>query len=116
MPAMASAISGNVFTFPVNSSRLVSLSLKFAGNGAATVDVKYYGEPLEAFQSVWMGFTESVSMGLLGTACRSYGEADFGQRVFARFEFALRILITTLWRLSSLRLRRLRLRRMKLQG
>ncbi len=46
MPAMASTISGNVYTFPVNSSRLDSLSLKFAGNGTATVDVKYYGEPL----------------------------------------------------------------------
>ncbi len=44
LPATASTISGNVYAFPVNSSRLDSLSLSFAGNNA-TVNVKYYGEP-----------------------------------------------------------------------
>ena len=45
MPATASAISGKVYTFPVNSSRLDSLSLVFGANGAATANIKYYGEP-----------------------------------------------------------------------
>ncbi len=45
-PAMAAAISGNVYAFPVNSSRLDSLSLEFPKNGSAIVNLKYYGEPL----------------------------------------------------------------------
>jgi CubicO group peptidase (beta-lactamase class C family) len=44
MPATAAAISGNVYAFPVNSSRLDSLSLVFA-KGSATANIKYYGEP-----------------------------------------------------------------------
>jgi hypothetical protein len=46
LPGLATAISGNVYTFPVNSSRLDSLSLAFSKDGAAMVKVKYYGEPL----------------------------------------------------------------------
>jgi hypothetical protein len=45
MPALAAVISGNVYTFPVNSSRLDSLSLEFLHNGSAVVNLKYYGEP-----------------------------------------------------------------------
>ena len=45
LPALAKTISGNVYTFPVNSSRLDSLSIAFA-NGSAVANVKYYGEPL----------------------------------------------------------------------
>lgn len=45
MPATASSISGNVYTFPVNSSRIDSLSLVFGPNGAAKANIKYYGEP-----------------------------------------------------------------------
>lgn len=45
LPAMASAISGKAYTFPVNASRLDSLSLVFSGDGAK-VNFKYYGEPL----------------------------------------------------------------------
>ena len=41
---MASAISGAVYRFPINSSRLDSLSLKFAGAAKAEVTVKYLGE------------------------------------------------------------------------
>jgi len=44
MPAMAATISGGVYSFPVNSSRLDSLSLTFLANGAAIANVKYYGE------------------------------------------------------------------------
>ena len=44
-PATAKAISGNIYAFPVNSSRLDSLSLVFAADGSATANVKYYGEP-----------------------------------------------------------------------
>ena len=43
---MAASISGAVYEFPVNSSRLDSLSLKFSKSGEATVDVKYYGSLL----------------------------------------------------------------------
>lgn len=46
LPAMATAISGMVFDFPVNSSRLDSLSLTFGKNGEARVDFAYYGQPL----------------------------------------------------------------------
>ena len=46
LPATAAAISGNVYTFPVNSSRLDSLSLTFAANGSATANIRYYGQPL----------------------------------------------------------------------
>jgi CubicO group peptidase (beta-lactamase class C family) len=46
IPAMAASISGAVYEFPVNPSRLDSLSLNFSKTGEARVDVKYYGEPL----------------------------------------------------------------------
>lgn len=46
LPVIASAISGNIYQFPVNSSRLDSLALIFAKDGTARADVKYYGEPL----------------------------------------------------------------------
>lgn len=45
MPATAATISGNVYTFPVNPSRIDSLSLVFGANGTATANIKYYGEP-----------------------------------------------------------------------
>jgi CubicO group peptidase (beta-lactamase class C family) len=46
LPSMAASISGAVYEFPVNSSRLDSLSLTFGKSGEARVDVKYYGQPL----------------------------------------------------------------------
>lgn len=46
LPAMAARISGKVYDFPVNPSRIDSLSLMFAPDGTAHVDLKYYGEPL----------------------------------------------------------------------
>ncbi|MEO7274364.1 MAG: serine hydrolase [Vicinamibacterales bacterium] len=45
-PATAAAISGKVYSFPVNPSRLDSLALTFAADGTARVDLTYYGEPL----------------------------------------------------------------------
>ncbi|MEO8482224.1 MAG: serine hydrolase [Acidobacteriota bacterium] len=45
-PALAASISGKVFRFPVNSSRIDSLALTFEKNGIARVDLAYYGEPL----------------------------------------------------------------------
>jgi CubicO group peptidase (beta-lactamase class C family) len=46
LPAMAASISGAVYEFPVNPSRLDSLALTFGKNGAARVDVAYYGNPM----------------------------------------------------------------------
>jgi hypothetical protein len=46
LPALAAAISGKAFQFPVNPSRLDSLSLTFGKDGSASVDLKYYGEPV----------------------------------------------------------------------
>jgi hypothetical protein len=46
LPARAAAISGQVYTFPVNPSRLDSLALTFDTGGSAYVDLTYYGEPL----------------------------------------------------------------------
>ncbi|MEO7191426.1 MAG: hypothetical protein ABI051_10255 [Vicinamibacterales bacterium] len=46
MPSLAATISGKVFKFPVNTSRLDSLALTFAKEGSARVDLTYYGEPL----------------------------------------------------------------------
>lgn len=46
LPAIAASISGAVYAFPVNPSRLDSLSLTFAKNGESRVDLKYYGQPL----------------------------------------------------------------------
>jgi CubicO group peptidase (beta-lactamase class C family) len=46
LPAIAASISGAVYTFPLNSSRLDSLSLRFAKNGESRVDLAYYGQPL----------------------------------------------------------------------
>lgn len=48
------AISGAIYDFPVNSSRLDSLSLTFGKNGEARVDVQYYGQPL-SFPIGWDG-------------------------------------------------------------
>jgi hypothetical protein len=46
LPATAATISGAVYEFPVNPSRLDSLSLTFSKSGEARVDVQYYGQPL----------------------------------------------------------------------
>jgi hypothetical protein len=46
IPSMATSISGAVYEFPVNSSRLDSLSLTVSKTGEARLDGKYYGEPL----------------------------------------------------------------------
>jgi CubicO group peptidase (beta-lactamase class C family) len=46
LPATAASISGKVYDFAVNPSRIDSLSLTFAADGTARVDLKYYGEPL----------------------------------------------------------------------
>jgi CubicO group peptidase (beta-lactamase class C family) len=46
LPKLAATVSGHVYEFPVNSSRLDSISLKFSGEKEAHVDVKYYGAPL----------------------------------------------------------------------
>ncbi len=46
LPTMAGAVSGAVYEFPVNPSRLDSLALTFPKSGDARVDVKYYGQPL----------------------------------------------------------------------
>jgi CubicO group peptidase (beta-lactamase class C family) len=43
LPALAASISGAVYRFPINSSRLDSLSLKFAGPAKAAVTVNYLG-------------------------------------------------------------------------
>ncbi len=45
-PSTAAAISGAVYKFPVNASRLDSLSMTFAKSGAARLDLTYYGQPL----------------------------------------------------------------------
>ena len=44
MPALAARISGVVYDFPVNASRLASLSLEFVPPGDARVTVQYQGE------------------------------------------------------------------------
>ena len=46
IPPMAASISGAIYDFPVNSSRLDSLSLTFGKDGEARLDVRYYGQPL----------------------------------------------------------------------
>ena len=46
MPTMAARISGVVYGFPVNASRLASLSLEFDASGDARVKVRYQGESL----------------------------------------------------------------------
>jgi hypothetical protein len=46
LPKTAATISGAVYEFPVNPSRLDSLSLTFNGEKEAHVEIKYYGVPL----------------------------------------------------------------------
>jgi hypothetical protein len=46
LPALGQSISGAVYDFPVNSSRIDSLSLTFKGQSEARVTLKYYGDPL----------------------------------------------------------------------
>ncbi len=46
LPALAAKISGAVYEFPVNPSRLDSLALEFRGPADARVTVKYQGENL----------------------------------------------------------------------
>ena len=46
LPATAAAISGRVYQFPINPSRIDSLALTFAKDGTATVELAYYGDPL----------------------------------------------------------------------
>ena len=45
LPPLAQSISGAVYEFPVNPSRLDSLSLTFQNATEARVAIKYYGEP-----------------------------------------------------------------------
>jgi CubicO group peptidase (beta-lactamase class C family) len=45
LPALAKSVSGAVYEFPVNSSRIDSLSLTFQGQSEASLTMKYYGEP-----------------------------------------------------------------------
>jgi CubicO group peptidase (beta-lactamase class C family) len=45
LPALAKSVAGAVYEFPVNPSRLDSLSLSFQNEGEARVTVRYYGEP-----------------------------------------------------------------------
>jgi CubicO group peptidase (beta-lactamase class C family) len=45
LPPIAAAVSGAVYNFPVNPSRLDSISLTFQNRSEARVTVKYYGEP-----------------------------------------------------------------------
>ena len=46
LPALAKAVSGNTYSFPVNSSRLDSLRLVFDPANGSFADIKYYGQPL----------------------------------------------------------------------
>jgi CubicO group peptidase (beta-lactamase class C family) len=46
LPALAAGISGVVYDFPVNASRLGALSLEFRPSGETRVMVKYQGEDL----------------------------------------------------------------------
>jgi CubicO group peptidase (beta-lactamase class C family) len=46
LPEMAKKVSGVVYEFPVNPSRLDSLALTFGGEREARVEIKYYGDPL----------------------------------------------------------------------
>jgi CubicO group peptidase (beta-lactamase class C family) len=45
LPALAQSVSGAVYDFPVNPSRLDSLSLTFKSQSEASVTVRYYGQP-----------------------------------------------------------------------
>ncbi len=45
LPALAQSVSGAIYEFPVNPSRLDSLSLTFQSATEASVTIKYYGEP-----------------------------------------------------------------------
>ncbi len=45
IPPLAASISGVVYNFPVNPSRLDSLSLTFPKSGDPRVDITYYGRP-----------------------------------------------------------------------
>jgi CubicO group peptidase (beta-lactamase class C family) len=45
LPALAQSVSGAVYEFPVNPSRLDSLSVTFKNQSEASVTVKYYGKP-----------------------------------------------------------------------
>jgi len=44
LPAMARSVSGRVYRFPVNASRIDSLALDFGNSGAVTASVSYYGQ------------------------------------------------------------------------
>jgi len=46
MPELAASISGVVYDFPVNPSRIDSLSVTFSKGGEARLDIQYYGRPL----------------------------------------------------------------------
>jgi hypothetical protein len=46
LPALAASVSGAIYRFPINPSRLDSLSLKFTNQGRASVTVSYLGEQL----------------------------------------------------------------------
>ncbi len=62
LPATASRISGIVYEFPVNPSRLDSLALTFTKLGDARVDIKYYGVPL----SLPIGLDDAYQLGPYG--------------------------------------------------
>ncbi len=83
---MAASISGAVYEFPVNPSRLDSLSLKFPKAVKRRWIVKYYGSLL-SFPVGLDGIYRSSQTARFNMIAGATGKVDWGQRVSARREF-----------------------------
>ena len=73
LPPLAQSISGSVYEFPVNRSRVDSLSLKFNGQNEARVTIKYYSEPF-TFPVGLDGVYRVSPTGPLGLAGGAWGK------------------------------------------
>jgi len=65
LPALTKSVSGAVYQFPVNPSRIDSLSLAFQNATEARVTIKYYGEPF-TFQVGLDGVYRVANTGPMG--------------------------------------------------
>ena len=89
LPAVAQSVSGAVYEFPVNPSRLDSLSLVFKSQREASVTVKYYGEPLTF--PVGLDGVYRLSPGPMGLPGGAWGKWTTGREFLLDLNFAANI-------------------------
>lgn len=90
LPPLAPSISGAVYAFPVNPSRLDSLSLTFRNQNEGSVTVKYYGEPF-TFSMGLDGVYRLTPTGPMGLPAGAWGKWTSDREFLLDLNFASNI-------------------------